>query len=292
MKKKAFIEALPKSLGIIEPAMRAAGIGSRRTVYRWKDADEAFEEAEAEAGDFVETQLLKLIREGNPTAIIFYCKTKLRSRGYHENVDVTSGGQAIVPAISVEIIDSRDKVRKEEGQNEGRSVMQYPSGSSAQYVTWPQASENLKFHVDTLRGLYFTQLQLPDWSYDKMSQQALSGESRKQLFIDCQLKVRDESGRLLEFFDREANVVKAMLKQAAPPAYAKDIEALPVANEITPFSITDDKDTIANLVTATGGKPVMSQREAVEMLGWSDDVDNTLKEIQEEGAQSALQQYE
>ena len=58
---------------------------------------------------------------------------------------------------------------------EARAVMQYPKGSTAQYVTWQQAVENLKFHVSELRNLYFTMLQLPDWSYEKMSQVALSG---------------------------------------------------------------------------------------------------------------------
>ena len=85
----------------------------------------------------------------------------------------------------------------------------------AEYVTWQQAVENLKFYVEQLRSLFFTQLQLPDWSYEKMSQQALSGESRKQMFIDAQLKVKDESGRLIEFFDREMNVVKAFAQDNA-----------------------------------------------------------------------------
>ena len=75
--------------------------------------------------------------------------------------------------------------------------MQYPQGSNAQYVTWQQAVENLKYYTNELRSMFFTQLQLPDWSYEMMSSIALCGESRKQLFIDAQMKVKDESGRLL-----------------------------------------------------------------------------------------------
>ena len=110
----------------------------------------------------------------------------------------------------------------------------------------------------------------------------MSGESRKQLFIDAQLKVKDESGRLLEFFDREVNVVKAFLKVALGEPYEADIEALPVENEITPYTITEEKDTINNLMTANGNKPIVSQRESIEMLGWSEDVDKTLEEINSE----------
>lgn len=169
----------------------------------------------------------------------------------------------------------------EKGPDKGfKDILQYPAGSSAGYVTWQQAIESLRFHVDTLRNLFFTQLQLPDWSYEKMSQQALSGESRKQMFIDAQLKVKDESGRLLEFFDREVNVVKAFLVKALGDEYAQELEALQVETQITPFTITDEADTINNLLAANGNLPLMSQREAIEQLGWSDDVERTLSEIQ------------
>lgn len=168
--------------------------------------------------------------------------------------------------------DERDPDR------EFRSVMQYPKGSTAQYITWGQAVENLKFYVEQLRSLFFTQLQLPDWSYERMSQQALSGESRKQMFIDAQLKVKDESGRLLEFFDREVNVIKAFLKVLRPNLRA-DIDALGVETVITPFSINDEADTIKNLITANGGEPIISQRESIEMYGRSKDVSQTLDEI-------------
>ena len=110
----------------------------------------------------------------------------------------------------------------------------------------------------------------------------MSGESRKQLFIDCQLKVKDESGRLIEYFDRETNVLRAYAKVIMGDDYASDIDALPVENEITPFSINDDKDTIQNLALANGNKPMISQRESVEMLGWSTDVDKTMEEITNE----------
>lgn len=172
---------------------------------------------------------------------------------------------------------------------EFRTVMQYPKGSSANYVTWSQAVENLKFYISELRQSFFTQLQLPDWSYESMKSNPMSGESRKQLFIDAQLKVKDESGRLLEFFDRELNVVKAFLKSALPGSCHSDIDALVVETVVTPFTISDEKDTITNLMQANGGKALMSQREAIEAYGKSDDVEQTLREIQEEDMADSLE---
>lgn len=185
--------------------------------------------------------------------------------------------------------DEEIQYGKEQNQDkEFRSIVQYPKGSDAKYITWEQATEALKFQINELRQSFFTQLQLPDWSYEKMSQQALSGESRKQLFIDAQLKVKDESGRQLEFYDREVNVLKAMLKQVMDKSYWDDIDALPVENVITPFTITDEKDTISNLLLANGNKALMSQKESIEMLGWSSNPDETYKEITEESKADAF----
>ena len=166
-----------------------------------------------------------------------------------------------------------------------RDVVQYPVGSSLQYVTWNQSIESLKFYIEELRQMFFTQLQLPDWSYENMKTSPMSGEARKQLFIDCHLKVKDESGRWLEFFDREVNVVKAYLKTMLADEYKSDIDALPVENVMSPFTITSKADDLGIYVTATGGKQLMSQGTAIQKLGMVDDPDDELKKIQEEGIQ-------
>lgn len=102
-KKKLFLEALKSSLGIITTAMRVAGIESRTTIANWRKSDAKFDaqmcECEATCGDFVETQLLKKIKGGDTTAIIFYCKTKLKERGFTERAEVTGkDGKDLVPA--------------------------------------------------------------------------------------------------------------------------------------------------------------------------------------------------
>lgn len=171
---------------------------------------------------------------------------------------------------------------------EYRAVVQYPKGSTAGYLTWSQAIDSLKFYIAELRQSFFTQLQLPDWSYESMKSTPMSGESRKQLFIDAQLKVTEESGRLLEFYDREISVVKAFLAWLRPDL-ADAIEALPVEVVITPYQITEQRDTITELLAANGNKPLISHRESIEQLGWSPNASDTLSEIQQE---STLNAYE
>jgi SPP1 family phage portal protein len=184
--------------------------------------------------------------------------------------------------IIVVFADEQFPFNQEKNENsEFKAAFKYPKGSDVRYVTWEQAVENLKYYIGELRQSFFTQLQLPDWSYESMKSTPMSGEARKQMFIDAQLKVKDESGRLLEMLDREVNVIKAFLK-IMMSGREQDIDNLQVTTEITPFTINDDKEIISNIMTATGGKPVMSQREGIGFLGWSENVDETMRQIQEE----------
>jgi hypothetical protein len=98
--KKAIIEALEKSLGIVTMACKSVGI-SRSAFYLWLAEDEQFkkdvEDIQDIALDFAESQLHKQIKDSNTTATIFYLKTKGKKRGYVEKteVDHTTKGESI-----------------------------------------------------------------------------------------------------------------------------------------------------------------------------------------------------
>ena len=89
--KKALVEALEKSLGVVSTACKAAGI-SRDTHYRWLKEDPEYkaqvEELSEVALDFAESHLHKLIKDGNPAATIFFLKTKGKGRGYVERQEI------------------------------------------------------------------------------------------------------------------------------------------------------------------------------------------------------------
>jgi hypothetical protein len=94
--KKAMLDALEKSLGVVTAACKSVGVG-RTTHYLWMDTDPEYKAAVEElsdvAIDFAESQLHKQIKDGNSTATIFFLKTKGKKRGYIERqeVDVSSG---------------------------------------------------------------------------------------------------------------------------------------------------------------------------------------------------------
>lgn len=89
--KKAMIEALEKTLGVVTTACKLAGVG-RRTHYDWMESDPEYKKQvksiEDIAIDFAETQLHKQIQDGNPTSTIFYLKTKGKKRGYIEKSEI------------------------------------------------------------------------------------------------------------------------------------------------------------------------------------------------------------
>jgi len=104
--KKALLEALEKSLGVVTTACKKAEIG-RTTYYKWLESDEQFkkdvEEISNTALDFVESKLFEQIEDGSTSAAIFYLKTKGKKRGYIEKqeLDLTSGEEPIQINIKV-----------------------------------------------------------------------------------------------------------------------------------------------------------------------------------------------
>lgn len=93
--KKALLEALEKSLGVVTTACKTVGV-DRGTFYRYYNEDAAFktavDELENVALDFAESQLHKQIQNGEVSSTIFYLKTKGKKRGYIERQETEHSG--------------------------------------------------------------------------------------------------------------------------------------------------------------------------------------------------------
>lgn len=92
------IDALQKTEGNISAAARALG-ASRVTIHkRINDSEEVKREYDSvnEASlDEAENELMALVKSGDFRAIKFYLRTKGRTRGYGDQLDVTTGGETI-----------------------------------------------------------------------------------------------------------------------------------------------------------------------------------------------------
>ena len=102
-----FIEILTKQAGNVAGACRAMNI-NRRTYYNWMDKHEDFkaivEDITEGLIDDAESQLQSLIKDGNVAAVLFYLKTRAKSRGYIERseTDITSKGDKIKININLD----------------------------------------------------------------------------------------------------------------------------------------------------------------------------------------------
>ena len=128
--KKAMLEALEKTLGIVTTAAKLAGI-ERNTHYTWLREDEAYKEAVEGitdvAIDFAESQLNQLMQGAthevvthrgdiveikdapNPSSVIFYLKTKGKKRGYVEKQEVElSGEREIFKGLDLNIRENKE----------------------------------------------------------------------------------------------------------------------------------------------------------------------------------------
>ena len=98
--KQEFIKLFPKLVGNISLICQALKI-DRGTYYKWLKKDEGFKQIIEDGGegliDHVESKLYARIDSGDTTAIIFFLKTKGRSRGYIEKHFLEHSGSETKP---------------------------------------------------------------------------------------------------------------------------------------------------------------------------------------------------
>ena len=104
--KKALLEALKSSMGIVSTACEAVGV-DRSTYYRYYNNDEVFRnecnDIENLVIDFAESNLYELIKANNTTVIIYLLKkTKGKRRGYYEqSVNLNRNENLLVEPIKI-----------------------------------------------------------------------------------------------------------------------------------------------------------------------------------------------
>lgn len=188
----------------------------------------------------------------------------------------------VIAYNSAPVIKVAGAIKGQEDKGESYRIWRVENGGDVSYVSWAQSIEALKYHVDTMVKLYWAQAQMPDLSFENMKGLGNIGyDARQTLLTDAHLKVGDESGPFIEFFEREFSVIKSFLKLIS--SYPeKDIDAVTAEHVITPYIQNDELNDINKRLKANGGKAIESQLESIRKYGQSDDPEKTLEQIQEE----------
>ena len=110
------LQALANTSGIVSSACKAANV-SRMTYYRWYNEDPDFREKADDIKelqkDFAESLILKKMKEGDTTMIIFYAKTQMKDRGYTERKEITGkDGEDLIKGKEIDITKLSDEERK------------------------------------------------------------------------------------------------------------------------------------------------------------------------------------
>ena len=206
-----------------------------------------------------------------------------------EEIEYTlSRNSDVIAYNSAPIIKVVGNLQGEEKKGETQRIMRVQEGGDVSYVSWQQSTEAMKYHVETLTKMFWSQAQMPDISFENMAHLGNIGyDARKTMFADAELKVGDERGIWIELLERECNVVKAFLAKMNLK-WAKEIENVQVEHVITAFKQDDEKSKIDMFVTANGGKPVISHKDSIELAGLSSDPEKTYNDLQEEQAASMM----
>lgn len=167
-------------------------------------------------------------------------------------------------------------------------VVRVKDGGDVGVMSPPLTTNDAKIHVDMLKQINEEILQLPDLSMENVKGlNAQSGEARKTLLADAHLKVGEESADIVEFLDREFNVIKSLLV-VINPQFKKYQNTTTCDQIITPFIQNDEKSDIDNYVKASG--TLVSRRTAIELAGLSADPDAEMEAIDKENAAEAERQ--
>ncbi len=195
------------------------------------------------------------------------------------NSNVIAYNSAPILKIIGEILGDREM------KNEDQRMFRMNSGGDVGYVSWNQAIEALKYNVQESKELFWSLTQMPDISFSNMSRLGNIGyDARETLLTDAHLKVGDESGDWIEFFEREDSVIKSFLKMMNT-AWENEIDDVEVEHIITPFIQRNETAEITKRMAANGGKPIESHLESIKRYGQSNDPQETLDMIRKEQAE-------
>lgn len=169
-------------------------------------------------------------------------------------------------------------------KGESGAVIEMDKDGEAHYLTWDKAPDSVKLEIETLLKLIYSITQTPDISWDAVKGMNVSGVALKLLFMDAHLKVQDKLEIFEDYLQRRYSVVLSYLSQlnAQDAEFAEACHTLLAEPEVTPYMISDDKDSVDVLMSATGQKAILSRKSAIRRLGWAKDPDAELEQIEQD----------
>ena len=173
-------------------------------------------------------------------------------------------------------------VQQLSGELKNRIVQLTGMSANAQYLTWNQVPETVKFEVETLLSQIYGLTNTPRISFDSLkgTGNAVSGVAFDYVFMSTHLNVENLNEVVGVFMQRRVNfLVSALGSLNSNLAEASDTIDIDV--QMQPYRLENLAEKIDTAIKAKNGE-LWSQETAITFVGNVDSVMDEVKKIQEE----------
>ena len=146
------------------------------------------------------------------------------------------------------------------GEFKSRVVELTGQGANAQYLTWNQVPETVKFEAETLINLIYALTNTPRISFDSL--------------------IGTGNALIGDFMQRRVNFLVSALA-SINPSLSKAAKTIDIDVEIQPYRLDNIEDLVRVAVSALQGG-VWSQKHAILFAGNADRIDEEMKQIKED----------
>ena len=171
------------------------------------------------------------------------------------------------------------------GEFKNRVVQLTGQGANAQYLTWNQASETVKYEAETLFSQIYSLTNTPRISFDSLkgAGSAVSGVAFDYVFMSTHLNVENLNETVGEFMQRRVNFLVSALG-SVNSTLEEASETIDVDVQMQPYRLEDIKDKIDTAIKAKDGE-IWSQQRAITFVGNVDSVLDEIEAIKEDQAE-------
>lgn len=175
-------------------------------------------------------------------------------------------------------------VQQLSGELKNRIVELTGMNANAQYLTWNQVPETVKFEVETLLSQIYGLTNTPRISFDSLkgTGNAVSGVAFDYVFMSTHLNVENLNEVVGVFMQRRVNFLVSALGSINSSLEAAS-ETIDIDVKMQPYRLEDLAEKIDTAIKAKEGK-IWSQERAIVFVGNVDSAIDEIEQIKEEQA--------
>lgn len=153
----------------------------------------------------------------------------------------------------------------------------------AEYLTWDGSQPSVDKELEETKNELFSGSSTPDLSFDNLKGIGnVSGVARKFMLTDAIIKASDNMEVFGPVVQRCVSVVTAGICNITNIKYRPQLVNNQIDVEFGSILPEDLSETLQNLSIANGGKPVNSQRTITAQSPYTDDLEEEMRQMQEE----------